>query len=100
MQTKFKKRGPGFNAVFGNFATMIGQILLIFVYNWVIFLLVLYIAFSCSFFSTVAYVSITIRSVKILLAFVNPANNGFFPLLLVIMTDADADTDNASFAKG
>ena len=62
-----KKRGPGFNAVFGNFATMIGQILLIFIYNWVVFLLVLYIAFSCSFFSTVAYVSSAILVSKLIL---------------------------------
>ena len=90
-----KKRGAGFNAVFGNFATMVGQILLIFIFNWVLFLLVLYIAFSCSFFSTVAYmpmlIEITPPSQRAKMQGTYGATSAlvgcFMPIVIAVVTD-------------
>ena len=56
-----KTRGAGFNAVFGNATTCIAQIILIFINNWILFLAVLYIGYSCSFFSTVSYMPMIIH---------------------------------------
>ncbi len=55
-----KKRGPGFNAVFGNFATLVAQIILVFIWHWVPYLAACYIGYSASFFSTVAYMPMII----------------------------------------
>ena len=56
-----KKRGPAFNAWFGNLATMLGQILLIIIQNWIAYLAVLYISFAFSIYSNVSYMPMLVQ---------------------------------------
>jgi len=55
------KRGAGFNAVLGNGATGLAQLILIFMNQPAAFLTVLYIGISFSFFSTVSYMPMLIE---------------------------------------
>ena len=56
-----KNRGPAYNAWFGNLATMVGQILLVIVWDWRLYFAILYISFACSFYSTVSYMPMLIQ---------------------------------------
>ena len=90
-----KKRGPGQNAVIGNVSTCLGQLILIFSTEIWVYLPILYIGVSCSFYSTVAYMPMLIQITPAHMrgqimgkyGAVSNFTSFFMPLVVAVMVD-------------